>query len=64
MPVRLREAAKLGFKTAIVPKRLRQGEPWPKNIEVVEARSVQQALDLAFGVQREAPKIRKVAAVD
>jgi DNA repair protein RadA/Sms len=61
MPVRLREAAKLGFKTAIVPKRLRSGEPWPKDIEVVEARSVQQALELAFGVQHEAPKGRKVA---
>jgi DNA repair protein RadA/Sms len=64
MPVRLREAAKLGFKTAIVPKRLRSGEPWPKDIEVVEARSVQQALELAFGVQRELPKGRKMAAVD
>jgi len=61
MPVRLREAAKLGFKTAIVPKRLRKGEPWPKEIEVVEARSLYQALELAFGVQREAPKGRKVA---
>jgi len=61
MPVRLREAAKLGFKTAIVPKRLRKGEPWPTDIEVVEARSVQQALELAFGIQREAPQGRKVA---
>jgi DNA repair protein RadA/Sms len=40
MPARLREASKLGFKTAIVPKRIRKGEPWPKGIEVVEARSV------------------------
>jgi DNA repair protein RadA/Sms len=61
MPVRLREAAKLGFKTAIVPKRLRRGESWPADIEVVEARSVQQALELAFGIQREMPKGRKVA---
>jgi DNA repair protein RadA/Sms len=61
MPVRLREAAKLGFKTAIVPKRLRQGEPWPTDIEVVEARAVQQALELAFGVQRETPPGRKIA---
>jgi DNA repair protein RadA/Sms len=61
MPVRLREAAKLGFKTAILPRRFRKGEPWPFDIEVVEARSVQQALELAFGVQREAPQIRKVA---
>jgi DNA repair protein RadA/Sms len=61
MPVRLREAAKLGFKTAIVPKRLRKGEAWPADIEVVEARSIQQALELAFNIQREAPKGRKVA---
>jgi DNA repair protein RadA/Sms len=67
MPVRLREAAKLGFKTAIVPRRLRRGEPWPADIEVVEARSVQQALELALGVQREVPmqpetpKGRKIA---
>jgi DNA repair protein RadA/Sms len=61
MPVRLREAAKLGFKTAIVPKRLRKGEPWPLDIEVIEARAVQQALELAFGIQRELPQGRKVA---
>jgi len=61
MPVRLREAAKLGFKTAIVPKRLRKGEPWPGDIEVIEARAVQQALELAFGIQRELPQGRKVA---
>lgn len=45
MPARLREAAKLGFKTAIVPKRVRKVEPWPKEIEVVEARSVREALE-------------------
>ena len=48
MPARLREAAKLGFKTAIVPRRLRQGEPWPEGIEVVEARSLRQALESAL----------------
>jgi DNA repair protein RadA/Sms len=61
MPARLREAAKLGFKTAIVPKRVRKGEPWPKEIEIVEARAVHQALELAFGVKRELPQGRKVA---
>ena len=55
MPARLREAAKLGFKTAIVPKRLRKGEAWPTDIEVVEARSVQQALELALGISALAP---------
>jgi len=48
MPARLREAAKLGFKTAIVPRRLRRAEPWPTDIEVVEARSLKQALDHAL----------------
>jgi DNA repair protein RadA/Sms len=61
MPIRLREAAKLGFKTAIVPKRLRKGEPWPTDIQVIEARSLGQALESAFGVQKEPLKGRKVA---
>src|SRR5512135_516893 len=40
LPARLREAARLGFKTAIVPKSIRKGEPWPKGIDVIEARSL------------------------
>ena len=60
MQARLREAAKLGFKTAIVPKAIRKGEDWPKDIEIIEARSVQQALDAAL-VSHELPKGRKVA---
>ncbi len=48
MPARLREAARLGFKTAIVPKRLRKTEPWPSGIEVVEARSLREALEKAI----------------
>jgi DNA repair protein RadA/Sms len=52
MPARLREAAKLGFRTAIVPKRLRKGEPWPDDIEVVEARSLRDALEKAM-ISRE-----------
>jgi len=61
MPVRLREAAKLGFKTAIVPKRLRKGEPWPQGIEIVEARSLYQALEAALTGEKPPPKGRKVA---
>src|SRR5215216_3301441 len=61
MQARLREAQKLGFRTAIVPKALRKGEPYPKGIEIVEVRSIQQALDAAFNVQRELPQGRKVA---
>jgi DNA repair protein RadA/Sms len=48
LPARLREAANLGFKRAVVPRRLRKGEALPKGIEVVEARTVQQALNEAL----------------
>jgi len=48
MPARLREAASLGFKTAVVPKRMRRGEPWPEGIQVQEARSLRQALEIAL----------------
>jgi DNA repair protein RadA/Sms len=61
MQARLREAQKLGFRTAIVPKALRKGEPYPKGIEIIEVRSVQQALEAALNVQRELPQGRKVA---
>ena len=45
---RLREAASLGFKTAIVPQRLHNKERWPEGIEVKEARSLKEALKLAL----------------
>jgi DNA repair protein RadA/Sms len=61
MPVRLREAAKLGFKTAVVPKRLRKGEPWPDGIEIVEARSLHQALEAALILEKPLHKGRIVA---
>jgi DNA repair protein RadA/Sms len=48
MNARLREAAKLGFKTAIIPRRLRPGEPLPEGIELKEARSLREALSLAL----------------
>lgn len=48
MSARLREAANLGFKSAIIPRRLRRSEPWPKGIEVIEVRSLRQALDQAL----------------
>ena len=61
MQARLREAQKLGFKTAIVPKAIRKGEPYPKGIEVVEVRSLDQALNAALTVAREAPKGKHIA---
>jgi len=48
MNARLREAQKLGFKVAIVSKAIRKGEAYPKGIEVIEVRSVSQALDAAW----------------
>jgi len=56
MVARLREAQKLGFKTAIVPKAIRQGEPYPKGIEIVEVRSLDQALNVALKM----PEVSKV----
>ncbi len=61
MQVRLREAQKLGFRTAIVPKALRKGEPYPQGIEIIEVRSIQQALDAALSISKELPQGRKVA---
>jgi len=60
MAARLREAAKLGFKVAIVPKAVRKSEPYPKDIEIIETRSVQQALDAALRVA-ELPRASKIA---
>lgn len=48
MPARLHEAAKLGFKNAVVPKRLSKGESWPKDIQILEARTLRQALEHAL----------------
>ncbi len=45
---RLREAASLGFKTAIVPQQLRHSEGAVEGIKVVQVRSLQQALEQAL----------------
>ncbi len=60
MVARLREAQKLGFKTAIVPHAIRKGEAYPSGIEIVEVRSLDQALNAAMRTN-EPPKGRKVA---
>lgn len=62
MQTRLREAAKLGFKAAIVPKAIRsvQTNDWPPDLEILQARSLQQALEFAL-LPVETPKGRKVA---
>lgn len=48
MATRLNEAAKLGFKVAIVPRRISKAEPLPDNIQIQEARSLREALNLAL----------------
>jgi DNA repair protein RadA/Sms len=49
MNARLREAAKLGFRSAIVPRRIRRsGEPYPTGIQVVEVRSLREAISHAL----------------
>jgi len=42
---RLKEAAALGFKTAILPKQPRGGDPLPTEIGVQEARTLREALE-------------------
>jgi DNA repair protein RadA/Sms len=46
---RLKEAAKLGFRRCIVPKAIRRkSEPLPEGLEVIQARSLHQALEIAL----------------
>ncbi len=65
MQARLGEAAKLGFRSAIVPKALRGVSAdgvWPKRLEIIEARSIQQALEACLvSDKKPLPKGRKVA---
>jgi DNA repair protein RadA/Sms len=60
MPARLKEAAKLGFKTAIVPKALRKAEGYPRELEIIEVRSVQEALHAALKAP-DLPRGRQIA---
>lgn len=48
LDIRLREAAKLGFKRAVVPRVLVQTEPFPAGIEVIQAPSVGDALRIVL----------------
>lgn len=55
MTSRLREAVKLGFRQAIVPRRIRRSEPWPEGIQIMEARSLRQALRHALLDEANSP---------
>ena len=46
---------------AIVPKAIRKGEAYPKGIEIIEVRSVDQALNMALTVPKEIRKERHIA---
>ena len=48
MDIRLREAAKLGFKAAVIPQRLNSSMSLTKEIDVLEARSLLQAIKIAL----------------
>ena len=48
LSLRLREAHKLGFRRAVVPKTVRQRDAWPEGLQVTQARSVREALDGAL----------------
>jgi DNA repair protein RadA/Sms len=49
LPARLNEAAKLGFRRALVPKMIRRSnDPLPDGIEIVQARSLTDALEYAL----------------
>jgi len=48
MEMRLREAQKLGFKAAVIPKRLRKALSAPDQFEIIEARSLAQAMKIAL----------------
>ena len=50
LPARLNEAAKLGFARALVPKTVRRSpDPLPDGINIITARSLPEALDIALG---------------
>ena len=48
LSARLKEAAKLGFRRVIIPRTVRRGEPLPDDIEIIQARSVREAVDVAL----------------
>ncbi|MCD6356583.1 MAG: DNA repair protein RadA [Anaerolineaceae bacterium] len=48
MEQRLNEAAKLGFKSAVIPKRIRVNITGPNNFEILEARSLARAVKIAL----------------
>lgn len=48
LSARLSEAAKLGFRRVVVPKRVRSDEAWPEELQVIPVRSAREALTTAL----------------
>jgi len=51
---RLNEAARLGFKRCLLPHSVRVSKDRPSDLEVIRARSLRQALDVALGKRPQA----------
>jgi DNA repair protein RadA/Sms len=51
--IRIREAVNLGFKRIIIPKRLSNKEKWSEGIEVIEVRTIREALTSALAVEKK-----------
>src|SRR6185436_19738106 len=54
LPQRLREAKQLGFRKVVVPRAIRSQDVSLAGLEIVQARSLRDALDAAL-VPRETP---------
>jgi DNA repair protein RadA/Sms len=48
MPQRLREARQLGFRTVVMPRTIRKAEKPPAGLEIVQVRSLREALEAAL----------------
>jgi len=48
LPARLKEARELGFKRVIIPRTIRKLEASPEGLDVLQARSLREALALAL----------------
>ncbi len=51
LATRLREASALGFTSAVVPHPIGRAEVYPKGLQIIEARSLRQALDAAVAAE-------------
>ncbi len=51
LPARLREAAKLGFKRAVIPSSATYANGLPRNLEITRARALSDALKIALSAQ-------------